>query len=493
MGKATPARVTALRVLGDCRRRRGRAREVLRGAKAMKTLDPRDRALVTRLVMGVTVARGELDRRIDAFASRPRAIQPQVRDALRLAAFETLYLDTPTHVAVSQGVELVRMVSARAAGLANAVLRRVAGLRGEVHAARSRLVAAKGSGVCFGSDSARCGVDDLVAVSGYPHWLVSRLCEVLGGRSVGLCLGSLDAPPVYVAAGPSTDGAEVLRSLEADGLAPRPIGGLGPAWELEAPAGLASSGLVDDATVVVADLAAQLVCRIACVPEGRMLEVGQGRGTKSLLLESVSSPIAEGPDEARPLHVSACELSASKVRASRARMEKAGLADLVTCVEFDGTMLGDETSLPDALAGEFDCALVDAPCSGTGTMRRHPEIPWSLAAESLDPSRSGSLPALQLRLLSAASRRVRVGGSLAYATCSVLPEENMDVVSAFLGSDAGGEWELADILDAPCVRALDEDGRALVASCRTDEGAFQSVTGSVPFDGHFCALLRRRS
>ena len=132
MAVASPARTTALHLLGAQRRRGARARDLMR----------KGRALATRLVLGVNVASGELDRRIDSFVSRPGSLEPRVRDALRLASFELLYLDTPRQVAVSQGVELVRGVQPRAARMANAVLRRVAECRPEVDEAREAVGAA---------------------------------------------------------------------------------------------------------------------------------------------------------------------------------------------------------------------------------------------------------------------------------------------------------------------------------------------------------------
>ena len=126
MARATEARRCALALLGERRRRDARARDLLRGASELERLSERDRGFVTRLVMGVTSAQGELDRVIESHLRRGAKLEPRVRDALRLAAFELLYLGARPDAAVSQGVELVRGVAPRAAGLANAVLRRVA-------------------------------------------------------------------------------------------------------------------------------------------------------------------------------------------------------------------------------------------------------------------------------------------------------------------------------------------------------------------------------
>lgn len=479
MAVASPARTTALRILSAQRRRGARARDLMRGAREMDMLGHKARSLATRLVLGVNVASGELDRRIDAYVTHASSLQPRVRDALRLASFEVLYLETPRQVAVSQGVELVRGVQPRAARMANAVLRRIADCRGEVDEARAAMAAAASG------DALNISAAQLSMASGYPAWLVSRLLDELGPRlAAAMCACALDPAPVYVTRGRSDVSAEsVLERLEQLEAEPLPTQ-LSEGWYLSSGARLAASGLVSSCDVAVADLSAQVVCRVAAPAAGRVLEVGQGRGTKSLLLCRAMGELGREPC------VVGCELVASKVRQSRDRMKRAGLAGRVSCVEFDGTRLADEGSLPDELAGTFESVLVDAPCSGVGTMRRHPEIAWALDEGSLAAG-PGSLAVLQASLLRAASSRVAFGGSLVYATCSVLACENSEVVEAFLASEEGARFSLASVMDAPGVASLPEEAQAFVAGWVDDRGMFQSVPTSGGPDGHFCARLVR--
>lgn len=443
MGKVAASRRVACELLGEVRRRDARSRDLLRTSERMRRLDARERGQVTRLVLGVTGAEGFLDQRIDARLRGAARLEPKVRDALRLAAYELLFLSTPTAVAVSQGVELVRGVRPRAAGLANAVLRKVASEDVPVRqAALGRLQQ--------GVD----GVDALVDaawVSGYPQWLLERM----GDARDAVALSAIEPAPVYVATNLALHSDEEARDLLVTaGLDPRDADMPGSFW-LGAPAGLASSGLVENADVVVADLSAQQVARhVGAAPGMRVLEVGQGRGTKSLLLES--SALREG-GRARIVGVDSVEF---KPKLAAERMARAGLSSDVTCLEFDARHLSGE-DLPEQLAGSFDIVFVDAPCSGTGTMRRHPEIAWGLAPDDL-----GSLHDLQLQILSAAAAHVRVGGSLCYATCSVLRDENDDVVSEFLAGPSGKSFVL--------------EGNPL----RT----YPSLSGP---DGHFLARLRR--
>ena len=483
MAHASPARTVALHLLGRQRRREGRARDLLRGAHEMASLGTKGRALATRLVLGVNVATGELDRRIDAYVTHASGLEPRVRDALRLAAFETLYLDTPRQVAVSQGVELVRGVAPRAARMANAVLRRVSECRGEVDAARAAVSAA--AGVAEGPEAS---VGQLCVASGYPAWLVERLLAEVGSRGcAAMSACALEPAPVYVAAAREDRTGRLAERMSRTGLQPAPTG-LPGSWRLGAPGALASSGLVGECDVAACDLAAQLVCRVAARGAGRILEVGQGRGTKSLLLAQAGRELAGSGDSVR---IAGMDVVASKVRVASSRMIEAGVTDVVSCIAFDARQLSDEDALPAELAGAFDSVLVDAPCSGTGTMRRHPETPWALTAAALDPDVPEGLPALQLDMLRAASARVRPVGMLAYATCSVVGSENEGVVSAFLASEEGRAFERADILAAPGVTSLPEEARGLLASRITETGSFQSVPEPDSFDGHFCALLRR--
>ncbi len=454
MPRLSAARKVALSVLSERRRRDGRVRDLLRTSDAMAALDARDRALASRLALGATAAEGALDQVLRAYVKRPSSVEPRVRDALRLATFEACYLDTPASAVVSQGVELARFASPRAAGLANAVLRKV------VSEARPRLDQARLRVEEGGRDA-----EDLALVSGLPRWLVERIDVARGADATReLALSQLEAAPVYVAPNRARhDESETLSLLRDAGLCPQPAG-LPGAFELDTAAGLATSGLVTNVDVVVSDLAAQMVAhRAAPRPGQRVLEIGQGRGTKSILLENealLTGGVAT---------IVAVDSELFKVRIASRRMETAGLADSVSCYALDARQLASH-DVPDAFKRPFDLVFIDAPCSGTGTMRRHPEIAWSLDEAAL--AGEGTLPLLQRQILDAAATRVAPGGRLVYATCSVLPEENERVIEAFLASDQGNSFELIPYTEeVPYLHTMPRRG-----GC----------------DGHFCAVLQRR-
>ena len=412
-----------------------------------------------------------LDSLIDQRLRRPSGLEPRVRDALQVAAYEICYLEPPAAVAASQGVELVRSVAPRAAGLANAVLRKLA------HEVRPQ--------VALAQEHARTGAADAAELSlaaGLPLWFVERVCAERGRQAAcRLCLAQLEPAPIYVAAhGERHDANELSALLAEEGMDAHPVDGLPGSFELDGSANLARAGFVERVDLVVADVSAQVVCRLTAPARScDMLEVGQGRGTKSVLL-------ATALDAVHPSHIAGVDSVAAKVRLSRRRMEAAGLADVVSCHALDACTLADD-DLPPELGRAFDAVLVDAPCSGTGTLRRHPEIASALSAQDVD-----SLASLQQRMLAAVAQRVATGGTLAYATCSVLREENEDVVERFLTSDVGRGFVVVPVSDAPeC-----HDNPALSARVRaaqTPEGYLQAIPTQGGGDGHFCALLRRVS
>ena len=503
--RASAARVAAAGLVREVRARDGRVKDVARGSAALAGLSERDRDLAMRLACGVVATSGRLDEVMGSHLTGRAHLEPRVRDALRVSCFELLYLSTPASVAVDQGVELVRARSPRATGLANAVLRRVAKEdRPRVEAARRRLEGhvtgdAAAAGLAAAGDAADAdGLADLALVSGLPDWLVHELVGAVGLPAARrACLDELEPAPVYVRANPM--------NLSPDEAPARLVGlGLGPrrvedtdVYLLERPGALASSGLVQQAAVVPADLAAQLVALVAAPrPGATVLEVGQGRGTKSLLLEAAA---LAGGGVADILGV---DSEAFKCRVSRRRMGAARLSDHVSSLVLDARELGGKEA-PAGVATGYDLVFVDAPCSGSGTMRRHPEIAWSLARASVEPggpegtaAPSGvgglaPLPALQLQILTAAATRVRPGGELVYATCSFLPQENADVVDAFLGTDEGADFELAPVCEAWGVRRMGEEGQRLLRSF-SDRGTFLSLPGKWACDLHFCARMVRR-
>ncbi len=166
--------------------------------------------------------------------------------------------------------------------------------------------------------------------------------------------------------------------------------------------------------------------------------------------------------------ITACDVGADKLEELRKRSRRAGITNVETRrIEREGAL---------ALGGPFDRVLCDAPCTGSGVLRRNPEARWRLS-----PADVLELPRVQLGILRRAAPEVREGGRLVYATCSILRAENEDVVSAFL--DANKDFEpilLKEILGKE--RALAIGDGTILRTAPQRQG----------FDGFFCAVFRRR-
>lgn len=467
VAKLSPGRFAALRILIAARETGRYAREVSSDLCAAMALDGRDAAFARRLALGVTGCSGCLDDALDSVLDDPRSLSVDVRDALHIGAYELLYLGTAPQVAVSQGVEIARMCAHGAAGLANAVLRRVA------EGAEPFLAAEDVS------EQHRAMVS-CARRAGLPTWLVRRIVDSLGEeRAQGMLACQLDSAPIAVQVNPLRSGA-LADVLAVDGA--RPLG-LPGAFAVERVGELVRSNAFAHADAVASDYHAQLIAA-AVTREGSCLEIGAGRGTKTFMMLAHA--------ERRNLdheHV-ALDLYEGKCQANAQRIECSGLGEIFTAA-------GDATDLDACLAAYdeqlgrtalFDTVFVDAPCSGTGTMRRHGEIPWRLTPQECDRD----LPELQLELLREAARRVGAGGQLIYATCSVLHAENEGVVSAFLSSPEGAGFALR-----PLSVALADAGPAYadaaeeIAAHETPAGAFQSYPHQGGFDGHFCVRFIR--
>ena len=170
-------------------------------------------------------------------------------------------------------------------------------------------------------------------------------------------------------------------------------------------------------------------------------------------------------------------------------MKTAGLSDQVTSLTFDATQFVSP-EVPEELNQSFDVVFIDAPCSGLGTLRRHPEIAWNLSPESLYDG--GELTVLQTKLLQSCSSRVEVGGFLVYATCSLSNSENQQVVDDFLASPEGSQFEVQSLFECPARACLTPEAQEFLDTCITPEGFLQTAFASADCDAHFMAVLKRK-
>jgi len=425
---ATPARRLALRVLREISRERGTLADAL-AEPELDGLPERDRALVHELVLGTLRRRGWLDHVLARLASRPLAeLDPGVDDVLRLAVYQLLYTRVPAHAVLSEAVDLAREVAPRAAGFTNAILRRL-----------------QREGPPVAVDPASDPLRWLTSAGSLPRWLAKRWLARLGPeRTVARAQALLQVPPTHFRVSPRV--ADVPAWLASLDIRVRPTAVPGAFELLEG----RLTGPVGEGLVYVQDAGAQMVAQLSAT-EGRLLDACAAPGGKSLLLADLPGASL----------VVAADASLRRVR-TLARLSTRWGASRVRVLAADAGRPPFRTL--------FDCVLLDAPCSGLGTLARRPDIRWRLRAGDL--ARHAER---QRSLLAAVAPLVRPGGRLVYATCSVEPEENEDVVRPFLARHSDFAPE-----DPPRWAEPQRDGDFLRMEPATTAG-----------DAFFVAVLRR--
>jgi 16S rRNA (cytosine967-C5)-methyltransferase len=379
-------------------------------------------------------------------------LEPHVLDVLRLGAFELLFLRTAPHAAVDEAVSAVKRFRPQAASLVNAVLRRLA---------------QEADSFPWGDPAT--DPDALARASGAPRWLVDALTADLGPTAARETLAALGAePPLYGRANALVgEPATILAALTAEGVATEPAPPDGLAFRaLDAAAFARSTALARD-HVFVCDAAAQYAALQAASDAARtIVEIGAGRGTKTLVVLGALRM------RRASVRVVAVEPNAWRARVLEQRLAAAGVESLAVVV-------ADVRDVPsgDLVPESADVVFVDAPCTGSGTLRRHPEAVWRVVPDDV-----GRLSALQSEMLEAASVYVREGGLLVYSTCSVFTAENGDVVRGFLASPGGSSFFVEPLDPVP----PDAWNRFV-----TTEGFFRSWPSVDGPDGHFVARLRK--
>lgn len=391
MAEVTAARQAALAILTAVRSGELADRALARhGAD----LDSRDHAWLQELVYGTLRALGRLDFILAHFVSRRLdTLDPVVHDILRLGVYQLREMDgVPTYAAVSQSVELTRVAGApKASGLVNGVLQSVRRKPDEPRF----------------PDFDRDPVGDLTSRGSHPRWLIERWIGRYGAEATReLVEANNRIPPVDLRPiGISVD--EAVERLNAAGIGTRPVPGFPSALRLDA--GANPGDAVRAIPAIVQDPAAGAVVDFVDAVEGAtVLDVAAAPGGKTVGLAE------------RAGYVVASDLSPRRLRRVGANARRLGMEARVGRVAADAA---DPPFRPQPLV------LLDAPCAGTGTLRRHPDGRWRV-----NPAELQSLQSLQQRLLEGASNAVAPGGMLVYSTCSLEPEENEEQVERFLKS-----------------------------------------------------------
>ena len=364
-------------------------------AEAESDLSRRDAALCHTMVLGVLRRRIYLDRVIEQLAGR-RRLDEGVRISLQLGLFQILHLDrVPDHSAVNESVMLVRRAKlSSAAGFVNALLRKAIRERPEP---------------AFSDD-----LDRISVATSHPRWLLERWSEFLGPQQAEALAAANNEPPGL--------SFRVVRNALPGNLAAQNR----PSATVEG--SFLADSMTDDldaaaqrGEIYFQDEGSQLVGSAVEIPAGGVfLDVCAAPGSKTTQIASRA-----GASGAR---IFAGDQSESRVATLTSILERTGNVGKVRVVRYDA-----ETSLP--FADEvFDTVLVDAPCTGTGTIRHNPEIRYRVRPEDIAAS-----AAKQLAILINASKLVKAGGVAVYSTCSIEPEENESVIERFLANMPGFE------------------------------------------------------
>ncbi|MCU1272243.1 MAG: sun protein [Acidobacteriaceae bacterium] len=425
------ARAAAFEILLRTETTGAYASELLHSSRVAK-LSPADHGLLTELVMGVLRWRSLLDKRIAEHSVQPLAkFDLEVLTTLRLGAYQLLFLDRiPTHAAVNESVELVKQARKRsAAGMVNAVLRKI------------------GTGTAPPADD----------FSAHPQWLVERWTKTFGvDVAKQICVYDQTHAKTTI----RVNDPVVIEELQRDGVHTQPASLLAKAFVVDA-GDITQTKAFRERRLIIQDEGSQLVALL--VGNGNtILDCCAAPGGKTRIIAG------QNPDSV----VVAMELHPHRA----ALLRKLVLAGNVRVIAADARQM--------PLAHKFDRVLLDAPCSGTGTLARNPEIKWRLKAEDIP-----RLQSYQSEILAVAMDYVATNGRLVYSTCSLEPEENVEVIEHALA--ANSEFRLIDCRIE--LQRLRQDHELVIDDVESllSGPYLRTIPGIHPTDGFFAAILEK--
>ena len=414
---------------------------ILRRAEA--DLGARDRGLLRELVLGTLRWLRRLDFVIEAVSSRQlKAIDPALVSPLRLAVYQLLFLDRiPAHAAVDEAVKEARRRTHRGgAGFVNAVLRRIA---------RSPELE---SWPVEDADPIR----RLAIESSHPDLLVDRWMRIFGDQATRELLEANNRPkPWQILTFRSKGGRDLAASrLAGEGVqtSPSTLAPMGLVVEAGNPL---NTDVFSSGSIYLQDVASQAA---ALVPpptrSERVVDLAAAPGGKSFSLQSFEDEV----------EVLASDRNWRRMRTLRENRDRLGLRIQL--------LQADALRLP--LRATFDRVVLDLPCTGTGTLRKNPELKWRISEAEIQ-----RLGTQGLQMVRSGAELVKPGGILSVVTCSLEPEENDQVVTRFLATN--GEFEVVP---------LRTELPAALADQVVDGGGWQVLPQDV-HDGFTVHVLRR--
>jgi 16S rRNA (cytosine967-C5)-methyltransferase len=399
-------------------------------------LDARDRGLVTELVYGTLTWQRALDEVLDGFVrGGVNSLDGRVLVALRVGAYQLLFLDRiPAHAAVDEAVEIIkRGPSRKASGLVNAVLRNIVRKKGDVQ-------------WWSDADRQKKPVRYLGHRYSLPNWIANRMLQQWGlERAETFAEAFNRRPPLYLRSTQDVESADLPDGVE-------PAGDVPGALRAESMTDEVRAGL-EDGRWVVQDLGSQLVGLYAGgEPEMSVLDGCAGLGGKALHLARLVGP-AGGVVALDPVD--------TKIQMLCSSAERIGLTERLS------THVGTLQSYAEEAEDTFELVLVDAPCSGLGVMRRHPETRWRRSEADIR-----QLVELQRELLDAAAELVAPGGTLVYSVCTFTNEEGPKQVDSFLERHDTFSRVGPPEDDVDWKKYVDDDGQLRLNPAEHDADAF---------------------
>jgi 16S rRNA (cytosine967-C5)-methyltransferase len=407
--------------------------------------DIKNRKLVTQIVYGTLRMRGYLDWMIEQFyhGSFP-AMDNTLKNILRTAAYQLFYMDRiPSYAVVNEAVRITESAFRGRGALVNALLRNIIRRKDTLSL----------------PEQTRDFPLYIAVVHSHPQWLVEKWIALFGeDEAIRLCSAFNEIPPVTVRVNTLKDSREaVLSEMCRAG------------WEAAAshysPDGIRigrSERPVRDTPwfgqgrIQIQDEGSQLISRLVDPQPGdTVLDLCAGTGGKTAHLAALMR------NRGKILAVDNQEKKLESLQAMNGRLG-------VNCVE--ALCRDGRESPPDHLLEAFDCVLVDAPCTGLGTLKRNPEIKWRLT-----PAEIVRAVSLQSGLLDSAARYLKRGGRLVYSTCSLLPEENEEIIRAFLSRHDAFRHE--------------RNVTTIPGDCLDRNGFMKTLPHRHGMDGFFAALL----
>lgn len=437
VGGVTDARHVAAEVCSDLRR--GEFLDASFDRQSAR-LDPRDRRFTRELVYSMLRRRAWLDTLLDARVRGGLSrLDPDVHDLLRLGAYQLLYMrSVPAYAAIAQTVELAKRRHGIGPGrLANAVLRRL-----------------DREGEALTVDMPADPIDALALTESHPRWLVARWIARWGEEETRRLLQANNTEPPLVARPIHAVREQVEAMLEASGITVADAPLVSDSILLASPvSALTELGAFRQGLLHLQDPASTLVTKYASVPEGALVaDVCAAPGGKSIELTRRAGAVFSS------------DLSFARLRRVVENARRLELSSVFPYVA--------DARRPAIRSA--DVVLIDAPCTGTGTFRRHPDARWRIKVSDL-----AVMSALQREILRAASSVVSPGGLLVYSTCSLETEENDTQIERFLTEHKG--WR------------LDPPAEGAVPGSVLDAGRLRVLPQRHGTDGAFAARLRRVS